>query len=618
MQPDESKLLQSLQTIFGFNSFRSGQKEVVQAILNKQDVFAVMPTGGGKSLCYQLPACMLAGTCVVISPLISLMKDQVDNALSNGIAAAFFNSSQSFSQQKEVLNALHAGTMKILYIAPERLSGSWFMETLGRITISFFAIDEAHCISEWGHDFRPEYLQLSILSERFPDIPVTAFTATATLRVQNDIVRKLQLRNPHTLRASFNRPNLYYEVAPKTNTVRQIVDFIKTRRDQAGIVYRTTRKNVETTVEFLNGHGIGAIPYHAGLNDDVRKTNQEKFNNDTVSVIVATIAFGMGIDKSNVRYVIHGDLPKNMENYYQETGRSGRDGEQAHCLLIFGRGDIPKIRYFIDQVQDESERGRLMFSLNKIINYAEINSCRRKQILEYFGENYPQTNCGNCDICSGSAETIDVSTEAQMLLSAVYRTGNRFGITHIVDVVCGADTQKIRSFRHHELKCYGVGKARSKVFWRQLFNTLLAARCIRQTEGQYPVIQLGDNAQGVLSSKEKIRMLKQNEKEPRKPKQHKDAAAHDPDLFDRLRTLRMSLAKTLGVPPYVIFSDKTLREMALMLPENETEMLEVTGVGNKKMELYGRQFLEAIGLYLQENPANRGAGIFQGPCPPSL
>jgi ATP-dependent DNA helicase RecQ len=613
MQPDESKLLQSLQTIFGFGSFRSGQKEVVQAILNKRDVFAVMPTGGGKSLCYQLPACMLAGTCVVISPLISLMKDQVDNALSTGMAAAFFNSSQSFSQQKEVLNALHAGTVKILYIAPERLGGSWFMETLGRITISFFAIDEAHCISEWGHDFRPEYLQLSVLSERFPDIPVTAFTATATLRVQNDIVSKLRLRNPHTLRASFNRPNLFYEVAPKTNTAKQIVDFIKTRSDQAGIVYRTTRKNVESTVEFLNGHGIAAIPYHAGLNDDVRKTNQEKFNNDTVSVIVATIAFGMGIDKSNVRYVIHGDLPKNMENYYQETGRSGRDGEQAHCLLIYGRGDIPKIRYFIDQVQDESERGRLMLSLNKIINYAEINSCRRKQILEYFGENYLETNCGNCDICSGSAETVDVSTEAQMLLSAVYRTGNRFGITHIIDVVCGADTRKIRSFRHNELKCYGVGKARSKVFWRQLFNTLLAARCIRQTEGQYPVIQLGDNAQGVLSSKEKIRMLKQNEKEPRKPKQHKEAAAHDPDLFNRLRALRMSLAKTRGVPPYVIFSDKTLHEMALNLPEKETEMLAVTGVGNKKMELYGRQFLEAIGRYLRENPANRSAGIFQGP-----
>ncbi|MBN1982132.1 MAG: DNA helicase RecQ [Chitinivibrionales bacterium] len=599
---DGSKLKQTLHSIFGFNSFRNGQKEIVEAILNKQDVFAVMPTGGGKSLCYQLPACMLPGTCIIFSPLISLMKDQVDSATETGINSAFFNSSQSYYEQSGVLKSLSDGTLKLLYIAPERLSVARFMEILKKTTISFFAIDEAHCISEWGHDFRPEYLNLSMLIDEFPEIPITAFTATATEKVQNDIVTRLRLRTPYMLRASFNRPNLYYEVIPKTNTNRQIFDIVKKHPDQAGIVYRTTRKDVESTTTFLCDHTIDAIAYHAGLDDTVRQENQEKFNQDSATVIVATIAFGMGIDKSNVRYIIHGDLPKNMENYYQESGRSGRDGEPAQCTLIYGRGDIPRIRYFLDQIQDEQQRTRQYQNLQKMINYAEVTVCRRKQILEYFGEHVALPRCGNCDICNDLVEKVDVSTQAQMFLSALIRTGSRFGAGHIIDVVCGADTQKVHSFQHDTLSCYGVGKNHSKLFWRHLVDNLLAYDCIRQSDGTYPILLPSTNAKAVLKGVSPVYMLQHKEEKQRGKKDSKKA--HQPaniDLFNHLRSLRLELARKRKVPPYVIFSDKTLHDMCRLLPDSLDDMLSVTGVGEKKLELYGQQFLAAISHYKTVN-----------------
>lgn len=599
-QTDTESMLKSLQTVFGFHSFRTGQQEVVEAILNKRDVFAVMPTGGGKSLCYQLPACMLCGTCIVVSPLISLMKDQVDNAKTNGISAAYLNSSLSTQEQKAVLEAFGTEKLKLLYIAPERLFSSYFFQKLFNVPVSFFAIDEAHCISEWGHDFRPDYLQLAALSERFPGVPIAAFTATATQRVQHDIVTKLQLRQPHVLRASFNRPNLFYEVVAKNNVLKQIGDFVAHRQDQAGIVYRTTRKSVERTVEYLTDRGINACAYHAGLDDRTRKENQEKFNNDSVTVVVATIAFGMGIDKSNVRYIVHGDLPKNMENYYQETGRAGRDAASAHCLLLYGRGDIPKIKYFIENIDDNRERTRLNQALNAMITYAGSGICRRKQILEYFAERYTEENCGNCDICTGSSQLTDVSVEAQMLLSAVYRTGNRFGVTHVIDVLCGAETQKIKSLQHHTLKCYGVGKQRQKVFWRQLVDTLIAQRCLRQSQGQYPVIQLDSKAQSVLVGKQKVHML--TVIETKKVSVKSEVKTSHTECFNRLRHLRMTLAQQQNVPPYIIFSDKTLHEMASLLPENAVQLRTINGVGEKKMELYGEQFLDIIKAFLDENP----------------
>ncbi len=392
----------TLRTVFGFESFRPNQETIVNTILNQQDVFAVMPTGGGKSLCYQLPALLLEGTAVVISPLISLMKDQVDAARENGIAAVFMNSSLDQREIANIERMLNTNQVKLLYIAPERFAMPQFIETLKRIPLSLFAIDEAHCISEWGHDFRPDYLALSAIPELFPNIPVAAFTATATQKVQQDIIHKIGLRTPHTIRASFNRPNLFYQVKPKSRVEEQILEFLQDHAGESGIIYRTTRDSVSATAAFLASHGIKALPYHAGLPAEERDKNQEAFNKDEVSVIVATIAFGMGIDKSNVRFVVHADLPKHIEAYYQETGRAGRDNEPAHCLLYFSRGDIPKIRYFIDKMEDETERAIAMEKLNQTVRFASHNVCRRKQLLSFFGEAYGTENCRACDICTGS------------------------------------------------------------------------------------------------------------------------------------------------------------------------------------------------------------------------
>ena len=399
--PGNSATHQTLRTVFGFPSFRPNQEAIVNNILAGHDVFAVMPTGGGKSLCYQLPALLRPGTAVVISPLISLMKDQVDAARENGIAAAFLNSSQDAREMSEVFRGLRGGGVKLLYIAPERFALPQFIETLKTVPLSLFAIDEAHCISEWGHDFRPDYLSLSRIPVLFPEVPVAAFTATATERVQNDIIQKIGLRTPHVVRASFNRPNLFYQVEPKARVEQQVWEFLKERPGESGIVYRTTRDSVAATAAFLASRGVKALPYHAGLSQEEREKNQEAFNKDEVSVIVATIAFGMGIDKSNVRFVVHADLPRHVEAFYPEPGWAGWDGEPAHCLLYFGRGDIPKIRYFIDQISDEGERRIALEKLNQTVRFASHNVCRRKQLLSFFGEAYPENNCGACDICSG-------------------------------------------------------------------------------------------------------------------------------------------------------------------------------------------------------------------------
>src|SRR4030066_519573 len=400
----EATIHDTLKTIFGFQSFRPNQESIIKNILDGRDVFAVMPTGGGKSLCYQLPATVMHGTAVVISPLISLMKDQVDAAVENGIQAAFMNSSMDADEVSDVYRMLKYNKIRLLYIAPERFAMPHFLERLKTAAISLFAIDEAHCISEWGHDFRPDYLGLSLIPEMFPGVPVAAFTATATQRVQDDIIKKIGLRKPHIVRASFNRPNLFYEVKGKSRVESQILGFLRDRPGESGIIYRTTRDSVMETADFLKSKGIAALPYHAGLSTAERKKNQEAFNRDEVQVIVATIAFGMGIDKSTLRFVIHADLPKNIEAYYQETGRAGRDGEPARCLLFFGRGDIPKIRYFIDRIPGDAERAAAMENLNRMAGFASHNVCRRRKLLGYFGERYPEENCGACDICAGNIE----------------------------------------------------------------------------------------------------------------------------------------------------------------------------------------------------------------------
>lgn len=598
-----SPMFEALKKVFGFQSFRPNQEEIIRNILNGKDVFAVMPTGGGKSLCYQLPAKLMKGTTVVISPLISLMKDQVDAALENGISAAFINSSLSPEEMSSVFRSLRNNSLDLLYIAPERFAMPGFAETLKTVSISLFAIDEAHCISEWGHDFRPDYLSLSNITKTFPETPVTAFTATATGKVQNDIITKLGLRSPLTIRASFNRPNLYYRVESKRELQTQVLDIIRKYPGEQGIIYRTTRDSVAYMADMLNKNDIRALPYHAGLSQEERKTNQEAFNRDKVNVITATIAFGMGIDKSNVRFVIHADLPKNIEGYYQETGRAGRDGEPAECVLFFGREDIPKIKYFIDQIPDEPERAVASDKLNQMIRYASHNVCRRRQLLGYFGEDYADKNCGTCDICTGTVEKVDVTIDAQILMSAMSRTEQRFGTTHIVDIVTGSDTKRIRDLEHDKIKTYGAGKDRDKNHWRFIVDELLAQDVILQDGDRYPVLKLTEKGKKILFGNEEVSALKR-EGPKKKQRTGKGIAfeQYDETLFEKLRVLRKKLADGQGVPPYIVFSDKTLHEMCRHYPAALPDMAGISGVGTAKLARYGADFMKEIKSYLDENP----------------
>lgn len=596
-------IMDTMKTVFGFRAFRPNQESIIKSIMSGQDVFAVMPTGGGKSLCYQLPAKMMEGTAVVISPLISLMKDQVEAALENGIRAAFMNSSMSADEISDVYRMLANNKIKLLYIAPERFAMPHFIERLKTIPISLFAIDEAHCISEWGHDFRPDYLSLSLIPKVFSDVAVAAFTATATHKVQEDIINKLGIRNPFIVRASFNRENLFYEVKPKSRVEAQILDFLGERQDESGIIYRTTRDAVMETSAFLASKGIKALPYHAGLSSEERSRNQEAFNRDESQVIVATIAFGLGIDKSNVRFVVHADLPKNIESYYQETGRAGRDGVPARCLLFFSRGDIPKIRYFIDQITDENERLIALEKLNQTVEYASHNVCRRKQLLSFFGEDYPGDNCGSCDICTGTVEQIDITIDAQIIMSAISKTQQRFGIGHIIDIVTGADTKRVRELRHNEIKTYGAGRHNDKKRWRFLVNELLAQDLIRQEGDPYPVLKMTPKGSEVLYGTEGVKALKREEKPAKKKQQSgSEAGRYDETLFGKLRSLRKKIAEEHRVPPYVIFSDKTLYEMCRYFPVTLPDMRMISGIGDAKLKRHGEEFILEIKEYLSDNP----------------
>jgi len=596
----DAAIFDTLRKVFGFREFRPNQERVVRAILDKRDVFAVMPTGGGKSLCYQLPALLLPGICMVISPLIALMKDQVDGARANGIRAAFLNSSQTPDERDQVMRDLYAHNLDLLYVAPERFTLDHFRQTLARLPISMAVIDEAHCVSEWGHDFRPDYLSLSALVTIFPDLPVAAFTATATNRVQQDILDKLALRTPLVVRASFDRPNLLYDVRFKDSVEAQIAALVKSNPGKAGIVYRTSRKSVNDTAAMLRSKGFRALPYHAGLSDGDRKSNQEAFIRDEADIIVATIAFGMGIDKSNIRYVIHADLPKSIENYYQETGRAGRDGEPAQCTLLFAQGDIPKVRFFIDAMPDDTERAKALGALAKVVAFAANSVCRRRTLLDYFGESYPHDNCNSCDICLGTRDVVDCTREAQMLLSAIVRTEERFGATHIVDIVTGSANKKIRDFGHDRLKTYGVGKERDKKYWRQLIDELLAHKVIEKSEGLYPTLYLLPKALQLLKGEERIEIVRVLEKKKAKTAEATSGTPGDPKLFELLRALRKQIADEQGIPPYIVFSDRTLNDMASLSPRDAESMLAVSGVGEVKLERYGRQFLRLIDRFCSD------------------
>ena len=592
-------LRKTLSSVFGYGEFRPNQQEVTSALLAGRDVFGVMATGSGKSLCYQLPAVMLQGTAVVVSPLIALMKDQVDAARANGIAAEFLNSSLNVAARRSVLADLHAGKLKLLYLAPERLAMDHFLETLGSIRLSLFCVDEAHCISEWGHDFRPDYLKVSNITQRFPGVPVAAFTATATHRVQQDIIERLGLRRPFILRASFNRPNLYLEVQRKAKVDGQLAAFVAARRGQSGIIYRRTRSSVETTAAHLQGQGLEAVAYHAGMEDAERTAIQDDFKRDKVRVIVATVAFGMGIDKPDIRYVLHADLPKNIESYYQEIGRAGRDGDAAHCTLFYSPGDIAKARFFVDQAADPVQRQIGAEKLNQMAGYASHNVCRRRQLLAYFGEHLDAENCGGCDICAGTAEQVEATVEAQKLLSAVARTDQRFGASYLADVVTGADTERIRQRGHDRLKTYGVGSDHPRAYWIGLAHDLVAQEILSVEDGQYAVLKLTPAAMEVLSGKRTVTILKRQAPPaaPAVTRSMDELLPYDTLLFERLRAVRMHLARTGHVPPYVVFSDRTLRDMCRKMPANQAQMLAVHGIGEAKFSRYGQDFLSEIARY---------------------
>lgn len=597
--------LPALKNTFGFSSFRPHQETLVNSILQGKDTFGVMPTGGGKSLCYQLPAYILPGCAIVISPLIALMKDQVDAAKNNGIRAAFLNSTLAPTEAQSIENDYRSGNLDLLYLAPERLATTHTTNLLKQASPSFFAIDEAHCISDWGHDFRPDYLYLSRLKELFPGIPIAAFTATATHQVAQDIETRLNLTDATKIRASFDRKNLFYEIRAKRDWETQIVEFIKARPEQSGIIYRTSRKAVEQTAALLKANGINAAPYHAGLDSEIRSKTQDDFIRDNTTVMVATVAFGMGVDKADVRYVIHGDLPKNLESYYQETGRAGRDGDPSHCLLLFNPGDAQKIRHFIDQVTDEEEKRRNTTLLRHMEKFASVPRCRRIGLLDYFNETYPADNCGACDYCAGSFTKIDATTDAQMILSAIMRTGGKFGAVHIADIVSGANTAKIRQFEHDKLKTYAVGKTKPKTHWRTVIDALIAEGKLSLSKDQYPVPQLNDHGTEILFGRAKFEMNSDTRIEPEKIKSNTvndEEIPYSTGLFNHLREIRKQTADLQNVPPYVIFADRTLRQLAAYQPSDNNELLCISGVGQNKAEKYGDLFLSAITEHTTNNP----------------
>ena len=589
----------ALQKYFGYTTFLHLQEDIIQDILLKKDVFVLMPTGGGKSLCYQLPALLLDGVTIVVSPLIALMKDQVDALKANGIAAAHINSSLCFDEMQNVKLDLAENKISIIYVAPERLMIPDFLSALKRLNVSLIAIDEAHCISEWGHDFRPGYRQLKVLKEHFPNVPLVALTATATSRVQEDITAQLKLSNPKTYKASFNRKNLFYQVKPKDNAYQQLLQYLEGRKNDSGIIYCHSRKSADDLANKLKKEGHRALPYHAGLKSNLRTETQDKFIKDDVEIIVATVAFGMGIDKSNVRFVIHYDLPKNLETYYQETGRAGRDGEESDCIIFFSHSDMGKISYFIEQKKDETEKQIAYKKLRCMVAFCESGTCRRKILLEYFGEMYDETNCGNCDNCLDPKETTDGTIIAQKIVSCVSQINERFGVNYIADILYGSRIQKIVHNRHDTIAAHGTGKEYSKKQWQAFTRELVQLGYLKSEGDRYPIIKLTQDGCDILSGTKEVLLTKPEEEV--KIIQKDVDGSFDHDLFEILRSLRKKLADDAGMPPYVIFHDSSLMEMATYFPRSQSDFRTIIGVGESKLEKYGELFLEEITGYCKEH-----------------
>ena len=604
----------TLKRVYGYDTFRPLQEEIVSAALAGADVFALLPTGGGKSLCFQLPALLRPGLTVVVSPLIALMKDQVDALTATGVSATFLNSTLGEKESRERLRRLFNDEYRLLYVAPERLMVSSFLDKLRQWQVALVAIDEAHCISEWGHDFRPEYRQISRLREELPGVPFMALTATATERVRGDIVNQLKLRDPQVFVGSFNRANLTYRVVPKDGPTKQVIAFLKGRKAESGIIYCQSRKACESLAERLLEAGFKARPYHAGLPDKERAENQELFLRDEVKIICATIAFGMGINKPNVRYVLHYDLPKNIEGYYQETGRAGRDGLPSECVLLFSAGDIVKQTGFLDEISDATQRNLARAQLQQMIHYAESCGCRRRELLSYFGETMPGQTCNSCDNCLEPRETWDGTVAAQKLLSSVWRARDAsfrkdatFGLSHHADVLTGAENERVQKWRHTELTTFGIGKEHQKADWQFIGRELLRLGLLRLAGSEFPTVDLTPEGVRVLKTREKVlitRLPERSKKSEGSTRARNNRAGEitcDEALFDQLRELRREIADGLGVPAYIVFGDVTLRQMAREYPTDERQLRNISGVGEQKLERFGADFLDAIVKYLRQN-----------------
>ncbi len=602
--PELANALKCLKDVFGYDGFRGMQADVVEQVIGGKDAVVLMPTGGGKSICYQVPALVRPGMGLVISPLIALMRDQVEALKQAGVNAAYLNSSQNADEAREVGRDIRAGRIELLYVSPERAVLDGFLDFMSDVSLSVIAIDEAHCVSQWGHDFRPEYRALAVLGDRFPDVPRMALTATADLQTRQDIINQLNLHRATLFVSSFDRKNISLTVEVKENARRRLVDFVKKRRGEAGIVYCGTRKGVDSTAEALVKAGIDALAYHAGKGPQERNEVQDRFILEEGVVVVATLAFGMGIDKSNVRYVVHMDLPRSIEAYYQEIGRAGRDGEPADAWMLYGMADVVRQRQMIDSSDAPDDIKRVeRAKLDALLGYCEAPQCRRMVLLRYLGETVPAgARCENCDVCNNPMETWD-ATVAQKALAAVYRTGQRFGAHHVVDVLRGANTERIRQFGHDQIKTYGVGADMSKAAWMSVFRQLTAGGYLEINHEAYGALTVSPTGEDVLRAREELRLRRDASLEkPAGSSRTSRGSASEPALpttrsqrlFDHLRATRMEIARKQRVPPYVVFHDKTLREMAERVPTTADELLEITGVSNAKARKYGEAFLAAL------------------------